>query len=136
MESTTAKRVPVLVADKQPVDARFVEKVCNYLDRIQDRITTKSEPRHIRFLSPRRPRISNTQAQVICAAFPTRPNEGSVLPRWIQDSVILWDRELIEAEVLLSSGLTVKRHKPQIRQCVSGYRSLTDSSAVRLLGNT
>ena len=113
MKRTSTERVPIPVADIQPVDAGFVEKVCNYLDRIQDRITTKPEPRHVRLLAPRRPRISNTQAQVIRAAFPTRPNEGSVLPRWIQDSVILWDRELIEAEVLLGSGLTMKGADPR-----------------------
>ena len=113
MESTTTKRVPVLVGDIQPLDAGLIEKVHDYLDRIHDRITTKSEPRHIRFLTPRRPRISNTQAQIIRSAFVTGPIEEPALPRWIRDSVILWDRELIEAEVLSSCGLAVKGTDPR-----------------------
>ena len=113
MESTTTKRVSVLVGDIQPLDAGLIEKVCNYLDRIQDSITTKPEPRHIRFLTARRPRISNTQAQVISSSFVTGPIEEPALPRWIRDSVVLWDRELIEAEILAGSDLAMQGANPR-----------------------
>ena len=88
------------LAEPQPFDARFVEMVSQYLDRIEARITTNSEPRHMRFLRPRRPLISNTQAQVIGTATFANQLDGSELPSWVKASVILWSRELVEAEIL------------------------------------
>jgi len=100
MKTTTTDLVSIRISDVKPIDPGFVKDVCHYLDRIHDRITTKSEPRHIRLLAARPPFISNTQIQVIRAAFPTSHVDQTPIPRWITDSVILWDRELVEAEML------------------------------------
>ena len=88
------------LAEPQPIDARFVEMVSQYLDGIEARITTNSEPRHMRFLRPRRPFVSNTQAQVIGTASFACDNDFPELPAWVKASVILWSRELVEAEML------------------------------------
>ena len=113
MKITTTKPVSISVGNVEPIDPGFVEKVCQYLDRIHDRITSDPHPYHVRLLAARPPLISNTQIQVIRSAFATTHGDHPVLPRWIQDSVILWDRELIEAEVLLGSGLTMKGADPR-----------------------
>lgn len=113
MKSTSTERVSIFVGDVKPIDPGFVQKVCDYLDRIENWVTTNPEARHVRLLTARRPRVSNTQAHVIRSAFVTRATEHSVLPRWIQDSVILWDRELIEAEIISSRGLAMQGANPR-----------------------
>ena len=101
------------LAEPQPFDARFVEMVSQYLDGIEARITTNSEPRHMRFLRPRRPLVSNAQAQVICTATFANQLDGSELPRWVKDSVFIWSRELIEAEMLRRPLPHVKEANPR-----------------------
>ena len=101
------------LAEPQPIDARFVEMVSEYLDRIEARITTNSEPRHMRFLRPRRPFLSNTQAQVICTASFADQGDGSELPPWVKASVFLWSRELVEAEILRRPLPHVKEANPR-----------------------
>ena len=100
MKRITAQTVSIFISDVKPLDARFVQMVCDYLDRVLNDITCKPEPRHQRFLFARRPRISNTEAQAVSAAFATRKGDISILPRWVRDSVILWHRELAKAEVI------------------------------------
>jgi hypothetical protein len=107
MKTTTTELVSIRITDVKPLDARFVQIVSEYLDRIHDRITTKPYPHHVRLLAARPPFISNTQIQVIRAAFPTSHVDQTPLPRWIRDSVILWDRELVELEELRRSSLAI-----------------------------
>ena len=108
MKITTTKPVSISVGNVEPIDPGFVEKVCQYLDRIHDRITSDPHPYHVRLLAARPPLISNTQIQVIRSAFATTHGDHPVLPRWIQDSVILWDRELIHSEEISRRPLTHK----------------------------
>lgn len=105
MKRRAAQAVSIFVGDVKPLDARFVQIVCDYLDRVHDHITSKTEPRHIRLLFARRPRVSNTEAQAIGTAFRVTPRNNPVLPRWVQDSVVLWHRELAKA-VIVERGLT------------------------------
>jgi hypothetical protein len=107
MKITTTEPVSIRISDVKPIDARFVQIVSEYLDRIHDRISTKPYPYHVRLLTARPPLISYTQAQVISTAFIATHGNQSVLPRWVKDSVILWDRELIEFEKLSRSGLAI-----------------------------
>ena len=100
------------LAEPQPIDARFVEMVSQYLDGIEARITTNSEPRHMRFLRPRRPFVSNTQAQVIGTATFANQADGSELPPWVKASVFIWSRELVEAEMLRRPLSHVKEANP------------------------
>jgi hypothetical protein len=108
METTPREATTIRLTEPKPLDARFVQMVSEYLDRIHNRITTNSEPRHIRLLPPRRPLISNTQAQVIGTAVFAGDHPQPVLPRWIHDSVVIWSRELIELEELSTRSLHVK----------------------------
>jgi len=101
------------LAEPQPFDARFVEMVSEYLDRIEARITTNPEPRHMRFLRPRRPFVSNTQAQVIGTATFANQLDGSELPAWVKASVFIWSRELVEAEMLRRPPSHVKEANPR-----------------------
>ena len=114
------------LAEPQPIDARFVEMVSEYLDGIETRITTNAEPRHMRLLRPRRPFVSNTQAQVIGTASFTGDNDLSVLPRWIKDSVLIWSRELVEAEMLSAALPHVNEaNASPVRPSGEGDRDLT-----------
>ena len=108
MEATLRQATTIRLSEPKPLDARFVQMFSEYLDRIQARITTNSEPRHIRLLPPRRPFVSNTQAQVIGTALFAGHRDQPVLPRWVRDSVILWSRELVELEKLSTRPLHVK----------------------------
>ena len=110
MKRRAAETVSIFISDVKPLDPRFVQIVSDYLDRIQNHITSKSEPRHIRLLFARRPRISNTEAQAIRTSFPTIPGDHSVLPAWVHDSVILWHRELIKA-VIVEGGSTAPEER-------------------------
>ena len=89
----------MLVRDPQPIDARFVQMVCEYLERIEDRIRTKPEPAHMRLISPTRCLVSDAIAEAISATSSRWELEDCRLTAWQLDSVILWARELIELEM-------------------------------------
>ncbi len=104
MKTTPTKPSTIRLGDIEPINAGLVEDICNYLDRIQTRITRQTESRHVRLLAIRPPFISNTEIQVIRAAFPAWDVDHVPIPRWQRDSVILWSRELVEAEVFSSAS--------------------------------
>ncbi len=106
MKTTPTKPSTIRLRDIEPINVGLVEDICNYLDRIQTRITRQTESRHVRLLAIRPPFISNTQVHVIRTAFFGGDVDHPPLARWQRDSVILWERELIEAEVFSSASPT------------------------------
>ena len=108
-------------ADPQPIDSLFVEMVSKYLDRIQDRISTKPEPRIQRPLRARRPRIGNTEAHIVRSALSAYEVDQSELPAWVKHSVVVWSRELRQSEVLRHSSLALQEASPR-PVCLSGDR--------------
>ena len=91
------------VADPQPLDTGCVQMIHDYLDRIHHRITTKPEPSHRRLFGALRPRVGNAEVQAIHSAQFVWPSHEPVPPRWLRDTVVLWAREIVEAEVLSGS---------------------------------
>ena len=112
MKVRTAKTVSIRISDVEPLDTRFVQIVSEYLDGIHTWITTDPDTRHIRLLATRPPRISNTEIQVIRAAFPAAHVNQTPLPRWVRDSVIIWHRELVELEIVARGALAVQETNP------------------------
>lgn len=106
METTPTKPSTIRLRDIEPINVGLIEDICNYLDRIQTRITRQTESRHVRLLAIRPPFISNTQVQVIRTSFFGGKADHPPLARWQRDSVILWERELVEAEVFSSASPT------------------------------
>ena len=107
MKVRTAESVSIRITDVEPLDARFVQIVSEYLDGIHTWVTTNPDTHHVRLLTARPPRISNTEIQVIRAAFPTAHIDQTPIPRWVRASVIIWHRELVELEKLRRSGLAI-----------------------------
>ena len=112
MKARTAEAVSIRITDVKPLDARFVQIVSEYLDGIHTWVTTNPDTHHVRLLTARPPRISNTEIQVIRAAFPDAHVNQTPLPRWVRDSVIIWHRELIELEVVARGALAVQETNP------------------------
>ncbi len=111
IERATDESVPVVITDPQPVLTGFVEDVRQNLDGIHDGIAPNADTDHVRLDPPRRPRISNAQAQVISTAMFDVGPENSALTVWQQDTLILWARELVKAEMLRSRSFAVKPRK-------------------------
>ena len=89
----------MLISNPQPIDARFVQMVCEYLERIEHSIRTKPEPAHMRLLAPTKCLVSDAVAEAISATASRWECEDSSLTAWQLDSVILWARELVELEM-------------------------------------
>ena len=100
METATANRIAMLIRKPKPVDLLFVEMVCEYLERVECPPTAQSEAGHVRLLTPTKRLISDAKAAVISATAARWHCDESALTAWQLDSVILWARELAEAEVL------------------------------------
>ena len=94
----------MLIRDVQPLDALIVEMVREYLQGVESPAGTQSEPGHVRLIPPNRRLISDTKAAVISATASRWHCDESALTAWQLDSVILWARELAEAEVLRISA--------------------------------
>ena len=87
------------VTQPEPIDARFVQMVCEYLERVHDRIRTQSEPDHMRFIAPRKTLISDAVVKTISAAASGWSESDAPPTAWQWASVVLWARELAELEV-------------------------------------
>ena len=112
MKARTAELVSIRISDVKPLDARFVQIVSEYLDGIHTWITTNPDTHHIRLLAARPPRISNAEIQVIRAAFPCSHVNQTPLPRWVRESVLLRERELVELEIVARGALAVQETNP------------------------
>ena len=112
METTPRKSIPVVITEIEPILPGFVQNVGQYLNGVHHRVTTNTDTNHVRLLPPRRPRIGNTQIQHIRAASVSISDHDGPLPRWQKDSVILWARELIEAEMFRSGVLAIDPRNP------------------------
>ena len=95
------------VREPEPIDFRFIQMVCEYLERVQDSIRTKPEPAHMRLLSPRKSLVSDAVAEVISATASRWEVDDSAIAPWQWASVVLWARELVELEVRSVSGTHV-----------------------------
>ena len=100
MKTTPADWVPMRVTQPEPIDARFIQMVCEYLERVEHRITTKSEPRHMRLTAPRKTLVSDSVAEVISSAASGWHIDETPVTAWQWASVVLWARELAQAEML------------------------------------
>jgi hypothetical protein len=112
MERTPRQLVPVVVTDPQPIPSGFVEDVRQNLDGFHNGISSKTDPDHVRLDPPRRPRVSNTQAQVISSAKFGGGIGEDVVATWQRESLILWARELVEAEMFRSRVLAINPRNP------------------------
>ena len=123
MERMPRKSPAVCIADPEPIDSGCIQMLHDYLDRIQDRITTKPEPSHQRLSLARRPRVGNAEIKAIHSAQFVWPRHDPVPPRWLRDTVVLWAREIVEAEVL-SSSLRTKHPSRPFPGCRTGEREV------------
>ena len=95
------------VAQVEPLDFKFIEMVCDYLQRVHDSARTKPEGRHMRLLAPRKLLVSNAVASAVSSAASGWHVDDTPISAWQWESVVLWARELAEAEVLGGTGTHV-----------------------------
>jgi hypothetical protein len=100
LKTRRTDRISVPVGDIQPIDARFIEMVCEYLERVKDRITTQPEPRHEGLTSPRRKFVSDSVIEIIRSPSSGWHVDQSTIAPWQWDSVVLWAWEQVHLEML------------------------------------
>ena len=98
----------MFVAQVEPFDPTGIQMVCDYLERVESVITTKPEPCHLGFTPIGGRCISNAVVAVIRSTQSAWTSEECPTSGWISDSLILWAREIVEAEILQRTGLHVK----------------------------
>lgn len=88
------------IAQVQPIDLLFIEMIREYLERVESPSGTQPEASHMRLLAPRKELISDAKTAIARATAARWHVDEASLTSWQLDSVILWARELAEAEVL------------------------------------
>ena len=103
LETRRTDRISVPVGDIQPIDARFIEMVCEYLESVKDCITTQPEPRHVGLTSPRRQFVSDSITEIIRSPSSGWHVDQSAIAAWQWDSVVLWAWEQVQLEMLCTA---------------------------------
>lgn len=94
----------MFIREIEPLDSLVIQVVREYLQCVESPSASQSEATHMRLLAPNKRLISDSKRAVIRATASRWHCDESALTAWQLDSVILWARELAQAEVLRVSA--------------------------------